>query len=88
VLSTSALTTALNVINTAGVVGVLSVAIWLGLRGDVVTAGELADCRAQRDAFLRGWIHAVEAVPTPVSSRSPIWRSDLDEIVRAIGATP
>lgn len=58
---------ALAVINTAGVVGVLAIAIWLGLRGDVVTGEQLADCRAARDSYLREWVRAVSGpLPTPI----------------------
>lgn len=53
------LSTILAVTNTGGIVGVLVVVLWLGLRGDVVTADQLADCRAARDSYLREWIRAL-----------------------------
>lgn len=57
----------LRVVNTSGVVGVLLLAVWLGLRGDVVTASQLSDCQMSRDAYLQGWLRALDA-------RDPEWR--------------
>lgn len=63
-----------QLVNTGGVVAVLIVVIWLGLRGDVVTSDQLSDCRAARDAYLREWVRATTprgptsgelTVPTP-----------------------
>lgn len=57
-----------QLVQTGGVVAVLLVVLWLGLRGDVVTADQLADCRAARDSYLREWIRAVTPpVGTPQS---------------------
>lgn len=58
-LKPETLTTLLNVINTAGVVGVLCVAIWLGLNGTVVTSQQLSDCRMSRDYYLSQWVRAI-----------------------------
>lgn len=61
------LTNVLRAVNAGGVVGVLIVGLWLGLRGDVVTADQLADCRSARDAYLREWIRAISpTIPTPI----------------------
>lgn len=54
-----AIQTTLAAINTAGVVGVLVIGLWLGLRGDVVTARQLTDCQMARDTYLHEWIKAI-----------------------------
>lgn len=74
-LSAQALQTILAAINTSGIVGVLIVGIWLGLRGDVVTAQQLADCQAQRDTYLHEWIKAISVTqPIGPTNSVPIWR--------------
>lgn len=59
-------------VNTGGVVAVLVVVLWLGLRGDVVTSEQLQDCRAARDSYLREWVRAVSPpMPTPIPFATP-----------------
>lgn len=49
----------IRAVNAGGVVSVLVLALWLGLRGDVVTAEQLRDCRMSRDAYLRDLLRVV-----------------------------
>lgn len=61
------LTAIVQLVNTGGTIAVLLVVLWLGLRGDVVTAEQLQDCRQARDSYLREWVRAVtEPMPTPI----------------------
>lgn len=82
-LTSPTIQAALSAINTAGVVGVLTIAIWLGLRGDVVTAAQLHDCQTARDAYLREWIRAISPTP-PIGGTEtvPPWRIYLDDVYR------
>lgn len=59
----------LSLVNTGGVVAILVVAISLGLRGDIVTAEQLTDCRTARDAYLREWVRAIDARAATVTPR-------------------
>lgn len=65
----------LTAVNTAGTVGVLIVVLWLGLRGDVVTAAQLRSCEVARDTYLSNWLRALDHTPAPGASlRPPPWR--------------
>lgn len=65
----------LTAINTAGTVGVLVVVLWLGLRGDVVTAAQLRACEVARDTYLSNWLRAVDRTTVPGASLGPPpWR--------------
>lgn len=80
--------TILSIINTSGIVGVLVVAIWLGLRGDVVTSRQLADCQQARDAYLHEWIKAITPSVDEVAPGLPPWRVAIGETVAAGGYSP
>lgn len=58
-MTVASLESAIRAINAGGTVAVLIVAIYLGLRGEVVTGAELRDCRMARDAYLAGWLRAI-----------------------------
>lgn len=79
---------ALSIINTTGVVGVLVIALWLGIRGDVVTASQLHDCQMARDAYLQEWIKAI--TPPPQGSIGPVppWREPIGRTVTTEGNFP
>lgn len=80
--------TILSLINTSGIVGVLVVALWLGIRGDVVTAGQLHDCQIARDAYLQEWIKAITPAPPQTLGPIPPWRDTIGRTVTSEGPLP
>jgi len=63
-MNTADVTNLLRAVNAGGVVAVLVVGLWLGLKGDIVTSDQLSDCRMARDSYLREWIRAIGAQST------------------------
>lgn len=59
------LQSAVRIINAGGVSALLILGIYLGLRGDVVTAEQLADCRMARDHYLVELLKRIPAEQLP-----------------------
>jgi hypothetical protein len=57
------ITQLITAINTGGVVTVLVLAVWLGLRGDVVTGEQLRDCRMRGDRYLEQLLRYQVPIP-------------------------